>query len=92
MRRLAASQNFSQRSVACGARARRERLAQSGMLTKQQRLTAVPTLLKYGEDPSLDSNTRDWVYQALRNITGARYGTNAGEWREWRVENENAPR
>jgi hypothetical protein len=65
-------------------------LAQSGMLTKEQRLTAVPTLLKYGEDPSLDSNTRNWVYQALRNITGARYGTNAADWREWWAEN--APR
>jgi len=65
-------------------------LAQSGMLTKEQRLTAVPALLKYGEDPSLDSNTRNWVYQALRNITGARYGTNATDWREWWAEN--APR
>lgn len=58
-------------------------LAQSGMLTKKQRLTAVPALMSLGEDPSLDSNTRNWTYQALRQITGAHYGTNPTEWREW---------
>ncbi len=61
-------------------------LAQSGMLTKQQRLTAVPALMSVGEDPSLDSNTRNWTYQALREITGARYGTNPSDWREWWAE------
>ena len=58
-------------------------LAQSGMLTKQQRLSAVPALMNLGEDPSLDSNTRNWTYQALREITGARFGTNPTDWREW---------
>jgi len=62
-------------------------LAQSGMLTKQQRLSAVPALMEIGEDPSLDSNTRNWAYQALREITGARYGTNSIDWREWWAEN-----
>jgi hypothetical protein len=62
-------------------------LAQSGMLTKRQRLAAVPTLMQFGEDPSLDSNTRNWTYQALREITGAHYGTNATDWREWWAEN-----
>ncbi len=62
-------------------------LAQSGMLTKRQRLAAVPTLLQFGEDPSLDSNTRNWTYQALREITGAHYGTNPTDWREWWAEN-----
>ncbi|MGB9242738.1 MAG: HEAT repeat domain-containing protein [Candidatus Acidiferrales bacterium] len=61
-------------------------LAQSGMLTKQQRMTAVPALMSLGEDPSLDSNTRNWTYQALRAITGARYGTNPTDWREWWAE------
>jgi hypothetical protein len=62
-------------------------LARSGMLTKEQRFAAVPKLMEYGEDPSLDSNTRNWVYQALRDITGARYGTNPTDWREWWAEN-----
>ena len=61
-------------------------LAQSGMLTKQQRLAAVPALMSLGEDPSLDSNTRNWTYQALREITGARFGTNPTDWREWWAE------
>lgn len=62
-------------------------LAQSGMLTKKQRLIAVPALMSFGEDPLLDSNTRNWTYQALRQITGAHYGTNPTEWREWWAEN-----
>jgi hypothetical protein len=65
-------------------------LAQAGMLTRVQRFRAVPVLMAYGEDPSLDSNTRDWTYKALREITGARYGTNPNDWREWWAEN--APR
>jgi HEAT repeat protein len=65
-------------------------LAQAGMLSKAQRLTAVPALMALGEDASIDSNTRNWVYDALRDITGARYGTNAADWREWWAVN--APR
>jgi hypothetical protein len=65
-------------------------LAQAGMLTREQRFAAVPVLMAYGEDPSLDSNTRDWTYKALREITGARYGTNPIDWRDWWAEN--APR
>ncbi|MGH9746301.1 MAG: HEAT repeat domain-containing protein [Candidatus Acidiferrales bacterium] len=62
-------------------------LARSGMLTKKQRLAAVPALIAFGEDPSLDSNTRNWAYEALRDITGARYGTNPTDWHEWWAEN-----
>ena len=61
-------------------------LAQAGMLTKKQRFTAVLALMRIGEDPSLDSNTRNWTYQALRQITGAHYGTNPTDWREWWAE------
>lgn len=66
--------------AACG-------LAQSGMLTKDQRLKAVPTLLNYAEDPSLDSNTRTWVFQALRDITGARVESDSVAWRSWWAQN-----
>lgn len=62
-------------------------LAQSGMLTKRQRLSAVPALMEIGEDPSLESNTRNWTYQALRKITDERYGTNPTDWREWWAKN-----
>lgn len=62
-------------------------IAQSGMLTKEQRMKAVPALLNYAEDPALDSSTRSWVFQALRDITGESLGSNASGWRSWWIEN-----
>lgn len=62
-------------------------LAQSGMLTKEQRMTAVPTLLRYAEDPTLDPSTRSWVYLALRDITGKTVANNPAAWRSWWDEN-----
>jgi len=62
--------------AACG-------LAESGMLTKEQRRTTIPTLLAYAEDPSLDSSTHSWTYHALRDITAQRLPDNAGAWRQW---------
>jgi HEAT repeat protein len=62
-------------------------LAQSGMLKREQRRTAVPTLIRYAGDSSLDPATRMWVYQALRDITGARVGNDPAAWRDWLSEN-----
>lgn len=58
-------------------------LAQSGMLTKSQRMKAVPELLKSMDDRALDPTTRSWVFQALRDITGQRLGDNPADWRAW---------
>jgi HEAT repeat protein len=58
-------------------------LAQSGMLDATQRMTAVPPLLDFAEDQSLDELTRSWVYQALRDITGQTLPHNATAWRKW---------
>jgi len=58
-------------------------LAMAGMLTKQQRLAAVPNLLNFFDDDALDSATRSWVYGALRLITGAQLGNDANAWRKW---------
>ena len=69
------SHNIRERA-ACG-------LAQSGMLSEKQRRTAVPKLLEYAEDPSLDATTREWVFQALRDITGQTLPHDAGAWRSW---------
>ena len=44
------------------------------MLTKQQRLAAVPELLNAFDDDAIDATTRGWVYGALRLITGAELG------------------
>ena len=62
--------------AACG-------LAQSGMLSQTQRRTAVPKLLDYADDPSLDGETRTWVFQALRDITGQNLPHDASAWRRW---------
>jgi hypothetical protein len=58
-------------------------LAQSGMLGREQRLTAVPRLIDYAEDFSLDEQTRGWVFQALRDITGQPLPRDPGAWRTW---------
>jgi HEAT repeats len=58
-------------------------LAKSGMLTREQRMLAVPGLIELGEDPALDSTTRSWVYQALREITNEHLGNDPAVWRNW---------
>jgi hypothetical protein len=62
--------------AACG-------LAQSGMLSERQRRTAVPRLLEFADDWSLDAETRKWVFQALRDITGQSLAHDASAWRQW---------
>jgi hypothetical protein len=58
-------------------------LAQSGMLTRKQRLAAIPELLNFFDDDAMDSATRGWVYGALRIITGVQLGNDANAWRKW---------
>ena len=67
-------------------------LAQSGMLTREQRLRAVPGLLRMSDDQALDTATRGWVFQALRDITGASVGSDASAWRTWWAQNHTARR
>jgi hypothetical protein len=58
-------------------------LARSGLLTGEQRLTAVPQLLNLLDDDSLDPGTLGLVYSTLRAITGTSFGQNPEAWREW---------
>lgn len=58
-------------------------LAQSGMLARDQRMQAVPGLLSLADDAALDAQTRKWVFQALRDITGQGLGDDAAAWRAW---------
>jgi hypothetical protein len=58
-------------------------LAKSGMLTREQRMLAVPGLIDLADDASLDSTTRSWIYQALREITNERLGNDPAIWRNW---------
>ena len=63
-------------------------LAQSGMLSEKQRRTAVPKLLDFADDPALDGQTRLWVFQALRDITGQNVPHDAAAWRNWYSSND----
>lgn len=58
-------------------------LAQSGMLSQEQRKSTVPRLLDYADDPVLDATTHTWVFQALRDITGQNLPNDAAAWRNW---------
>ena len=58
-------------------------LAQSGMLTRDQRMKAVPRLLDFAGDFALDEQTRGWVFQALRDITGQNLPRDPSAWRLW---------
>jgi hypothetical protein len=58
-------------------------LAKSGMLTREQRMKAVPGLIDLGDDDSLNETTRNWVYQALREITNEPLSNNSAAWRSW---------
>jgi hypothetical protein len=62
--------------AACG-------LAQSGMFSAEQRRRAIPRLLDFADDASLDDRTRSWVFQALRDITGQSLPRDAHAWRDW---------
>ena len=69
--------SFSVRErAACG-------LAESGMYAPEQRLTAVPQLLNYTDDPSLDAPTHALAFQALSDITGQRLPNDSSAWRNW---------
>ena len=58
-------------------------LAESGMFTSEQRMTAVPQLLNYTDDPSLDAQTQGWAFQALGDITHQRLPRDSAAWRRW---------
>jgi hypothetical protein len=62
--------------AACG-------LAQSGMFSAVQRRTAIPRLLDFADDSALDDQTRGWVFQALRDITGESLPHDGHAWRQW---------
>jgi len=57
-------------------------LAESGMLTHQQRMAAVPQLINYSDDPSLDAQTHAWAFQALAEITKQHLPNDSATWRK----------
>jgi HEAT repeats len=63
-------------------------IAQSGMFTLEQRMRAVPQLLNFTDDSSLDAQTHAWAFQALGDITGQHLPNDSAAWRSW-YENRN---
>ena len=58
-------------------------LAESGLFTPQQKMAAVPQLLSYTDDPSLDAQTHGWAFQALNDITHQHLPNDSAAWRSW---------
>jgi len=58
-------------------------IAESGMLTHEQRFAAIPDLLNLLDDDSLEPDTRSWIYGALRLITGEALANNPTAWQQW---------
>ena len=58
-------------------------IAESGMFTHEQRLTAVPQLLKFTDDPILDAQTHGWAFHTLSDITHQHLPPDSKAWRNW---------
>jgi HEAT repeat protein len=58
-------------------------LAECGMFTHEQRLSAVQQLISYTDDPALDADTHGWAFQALHDITRQRLPNDSNAWRSW---------
>ena len=58
-------------------------LAQSAMLSHDQRLIAVPRLISYTSDPVLDAQTQALAFQALAAITKQHLPNDSTAWRNW---------
>jgi hypothetical protein len=65
--------------AACG-------LAESGMMTREQRRKAIPGLLGLMDRGTLDQTTQGWVFQALREISGQDFGTDRAAWHASQVK------
>jgi hypothetical protein len=62
--------------AACG-------IAESGLYTPEQRMSAVPQLINDTDDSSLDAQTHAWAAQALADITHQHFGNDPQGWRNW---------
>jgi HEAT repeat protein len=58
-------------------------LAESAMLSQDQRLVAVPQLINYSGDPALDAQTHALAFQALAAITKQHLPNDSAIWRNW---------
>ena len=58
-------------------------IAESGMYTHQQRMTAAASLVGWVDDSLLSAQQRAWNFQALHDISGQNLGSDSAAWRTW---------
>ncbi len=58
-------------------------IAVNGMLTREQRMSAVPELLKDLDDPALDPTTRSFIFHILRDLSHQSLPDDPTRWRAW---------
>ena len=58
-------------------------LAESGMYTHEQRMTAAGSLVGWLDDSLLSAPQHEWTLHALRDISGQNLGTDSSAWRQW---------
>lgn len=58
-------------------------LAHCGMLTRAQRMLAIPGLIEMAADNTLTARDVSYAYRALREISDETLPDNAQAWREW---------
>lgn len=61
-------------------------ISDCGIFTRVQRMRFVPKLIELAEDRNLNSQMRNWVFMALREITGVSLPGDAAAWRKWYEE------
>ncbi len=58
-------------------------LAESGMYTHEQRMSAAASLVAWLDDSLITGQQRTWTLQALRDISGQNLGSDSAAWRDW---------
>lgn len=58
-------------------------IAESGMYTHQQRMTAAASLVGWVDDSLLTTQQRNWTVHALSDISGEHFGSDDAAWRRW---------
>jgi len=61
-------------------------LAESGMYTHEQRMTAAGSFAGWLDDSLLSAPQHEWTLHALRDISGRNLGTDSNAWRQWYSE------
>ena len=52
-------------------------------MLNQELRKRIPELVRLAADPRLDSMTRTWVFEALRELTGQGLPDDVDQWRSW---------